>query len=225
MTIQELQGTVRDHIAHGQTGEAIRVFRTWAETQRDESLRDSLILLQNEWSTLQANIGRGIITPADESLRNNHIVNRLLACLGGFLSPKPLPPGSIFTPQQDSVWFAAAILSYQKYHAIQPIRNPELGDFYFTQAEIVKKATELQGVALASPQVNQHCVVGRNRPANPNYLMEGPNSTRRLKATQEDPVNREKPRDIQRYQAMSLDGVQINELIKWVDEVYSKKVL
>ena len=83
MTPEELKKTVRNHIALAQTNDAIRVFKTWAETQGPESLLDGLIALESEWNTLQANNRRGVISPADEGLKTNQIVSRLLGYLGG----------------------------------------------------------------------------------------------------------------------------------------------
>ena len=77
MTPEELKKTVRNHVVLAQTNDAIRVFKTWAETQGPESLLYDLIALENEWNTLQANNRRGVISPADEGLKTNQIVSRL----------------------------------------------------------------------------------------------------------------------------------------------------
>ena len=127
-------------------------------------------------------------------------------------------PSEKIKSDQDAVWLATVILSFQRFEKGN-ISSED--DFYFRQEDIRSKASEIKGKKVASPQVNEHCVVERNRPSNPNYLIYK-GRLRRLKATNERPTSREKPDNIEEYKKYSIDGIHIEKLVEWVDTVYSK---
>lgn len=69
----------------------------------------------------------------------------------------------------ESVWLAAAILTFEKYSEIE---NPSKEEMFFRQADIIKLASELHGSKVAEPLASTHAVGNSSAPQY-NYLVGG----------------------------------------------------
>lgn len=98
-TIEQLKSTVRDFIAKAKTDEAIKAIAIWAHENNHVELKDSIALLQADWTVFNRERMLGIIGASEANVRQAQINHRVLGVLDG-IEPKdepipvPIPPKS-----------------------------------------------------------------------------------------------------------------------------------
>lgn len=205
-----------DKRKNGLTTRSINVkFNCILNVEKDSYLDQNLLknlFPDQDWSPM----GSGI------SIREEY-VNRLAEEWGNVVNQKSITKKYSVS---DSVWIAAALLSYEKYNTI---KNPNIIDMFLKQSNIKSRAQQLTDDTVDSARISWWCCADGEKHTY-NYLRDVKDDSqtpwRRLTATNE--MNREKecPQDLNEADLLktSLGIITMGKLKNFVDNEYTDLV-
>lgn len=121
-----------------------------------------------------------------------------------------------------SVWIAAAILTYEKYHDVEKTTKK---DMKLIQNDIVKRAQELCEDEVRNARVSQHCN-GDHLDSSHNYLRDVGDSKRRITAPSEFNGKDERPElNLDSVVSTKKGDITIQQLIEFLENEYKDLIL
>lgn len=123
---------------------------------------------------------------------------------------------------REAVWIAAATLTYNEYYRSKSL---DLNNYYFKQKTISRLAqcfNKNLPIETCNTMAQASCVKGKNVQLY-SYLVEGPDSTRRLSFHGED--YQTQPQLHEEYAVLTINGVRtVSEIEKFVKDIYSTRL-